>query len=122
MRHRDEWECPDRRDEGADPQPLIAALQRVARRPGWQARLRGARIHEHWTAIAGEQLARHVEPVRLAGGVLVLRAVSPLWATQVRYLSAELAERANDVLGAGEVTKVTVTTGPVRADDPETPR
>ncbi|CAN5735946.1 hypothetical protein BH24ACT14_BH24ACT14_01380 [soil metagenome] len=86
-------------------------LAAISGRRGWQARLRGARIHQHWDEIAGEQLARHVEPVRLAGGVLVVRAISPAWATQVGYLAPELMGRANAVLGAGEVTTVKVTTG-----------
>ncbi|MDQ3342004.1 MAG: DUF721 domain-containing protein [Actinomycetota bacterium] len=102
---------PDRRSQGPEPEGVGALLAMVSGRRGWQARLRGARIHQHWDEIAGDQLARHVEPVRLAGGVLVLRAVSSAWATQVGFLAPELLARANAVLGAGEVTRVTVTTG-----------
>ncbi len=94
-----------------EPLPLADALDAVRARPGWAARLEGARIHEHWREIAGDQLARHAEPVRLAGGVLVVRASSSAWAEQVRYLSAGLAGRANEILGAGSVTQVTVVTG-----------
>nr|MDP9405128.1 DUF721 domain-containing protein [Actinomycetota bacterium] len=67
------------------------------------------------------ELARYVAPVRLAGGVLVVRVGSPVWATQVRYLAADLVARANAVLGEGEVTALTVTTG---SDPPQrrTPR
>ncbi|MGH3665022.1 MAG: DUF721 domain-containing protein [Egibacteraceae bacterium] len=111
---RDESESPQRSDRGGEPAPLAALLASVRARRGWDRRLRGARVFEHWPAIAGEELARHVEPVRLAGGVLVLRAESSAWATQVRYLSAELVRRANDVLGDGAVTKVTLSTGRLR--------
>ncbi|MDQ3538497.1 MAG: DUF721 domain-containing protein [Actinomycetota bacterium] len=102
---------PDRRPEGPEPEEVGALLASISGRRGWEARLRGARIHQHWDEIAGEQLARHVQPVRLAGGVLVVRAVSSAWATQVGFLAPELLARANAVLGVGEVTKVTVTTG-----------
>ncbi|MDQ3529127.1 MAG: DUF721 domain-containing protein [Actinomycetota bacterium] len=37
--------------------------------------------------------------------------MSSAWATQVGFLAPELLARANAVLGAGEVTRVTVTTG-----------
>ena len=82
----------------------------VARR-GWQRRLEGARVHEVWEQIVGPQLADHVRPVRLHGGVLVVRAESGDWATQLRYLTGTLVERANDILGAGQVTQVRVTVG-----------
>jgi predicted nucleic acid-binding Zn ribbon protein len=99
-----------KRDE---PSPLAALIDAVRARPGWSTRLEGARIHVSWIEIAGEQLARHAEPVRLAGGVLVIRAVSPAWAEQVRYLAGDLARQVNEVLGPGSVRQVTVITGPL---------
>jgi predicted nucleic acid-binding Zn ribbon protein len=108
-------ELPDTRREGPVPEALGGVLGEVARRKGWGRRLEGARVHEHWLEIAGEQLARHAEPVRLHGGVLLVRAESAAWATQVRYLSGELAARANEVLGAGQVSSVKVVAGPLEA-------
>jgi predicted nucleic acid-binding Zn ribbon protein len=100
-----------KRDE---PSPLAALLEAVRARPGWAARLEGARIHMCWVEIAGDQLARHAEPVRLAGGVLVVRAISPAWAEQVRYLAGDLARQTNAVLGPESVRQVTVITGPLQ--------
>jgi len=99
---------------GSDPTPLADLLGGVARKRRWATRLEGARVHGLWTEIAGEQLARHTEPVRLHGGVLVVRADSATWATQVRYLGGQLAERANGVLGAEQVTSVRVVSGPLK--------
>lgn len=93
------------------PSPLDALLSTVVEQRGWRERLRGARVHGAWEEIAGPELARHSQPVRLHGGVLVLRAASPAWATQVRYLGAELVERANAVLGPGQVQRITVVAG-----------
>lgn len=98
--------------EGRPPAPLERLVGDVARRKGWGKRLDGARIHQYWNQIAGEQLAAHVEPVRLHGGVLILRAESAAWATQVRYLIGDLVQRANDVLGQGQVSTVQVIAGP----------
>ena len=98
--------------EGRPPAPLERLIGDVARRKGWGKRLEGARIHQLWTQIAGEQLAAHAQPVRLHGGVLILRAESAAWATQVRYLTGDLVQRANEVLGQGQVTTVQVITGP----------
>lgn len=102
---------PDGRPEKPVPPPVADLVGAIASRRGWGARLRGARVHAAWAEIAGEELARHVQPVRLAGGVLVVRAESPAWATQVSYLAPQLLQRANEVLGDGEVTTVTVQSG-----------
>jgi predicted nucleic acid-binding Zn ribbon protein len=102
---------PDDPARHAPPAPLADVMSALATKRGWTRRLDGAQIHTRWREIAGDDLASHVEPVRLHGGVLVLRVESNVWATQVRYLAGELVERANAVLGAGAVHTVTVTTG-----------
>lgn len=107
---REDWEFPDARPERPLPKTLSTLVQGMASSKGWGGRLHGARVHSAWPEIAGEELARHVQPVRLAGGVLVVRASSAAWATQVTYLAAQLRDRANAVLGEGEVRTVTVQT------------
>lgn len=110
----EEWESPDARPERPLPKPLSALVEGMTSTKGWGQRLRGARVHAAWAEIAGEELARHVQPVRLAGGVLVVRVESAAWATQVTYLAPQLRDRANAVLGEGEVRTVTV-----QSDRPE---
>ncbi|HVM18882.1 MAG TPA: DUF721 domain-containing protein [Egibacteraceae bacterium] len=107
----DSWESPDGGPERPAPPVLGDLVARLTSSRRWSERLRGARIHQCWEEIAGAQLAAHVRPVRLAGGVLVVQAESPAWATQVRYLSAQLQTRANEVLGDGEVQTVKVQAG-----------
>ena len=81
---------PDDPKRAVDPAPLAGLLESLASRKGW------------------------AEPVRLHGGVLVLRVDSPAWATQVRYLTGGLAKRANEVLGEGSVQRITLVTGPLQ--------
>lgn len=93
------------------PTALSGELARLARRPGWAERLGAARVEAAWLDIVGEELAAHCEPVRLAGKVLTIRAASPVWATQLRYLTAQLLQRSADVMGPGSVTSVTIVVG-----------
>jgi len=93
------------------PQEIGGEIARLLRRPGWSERLGAARVAAAWDDIVGEQLAAHCEPVRLAGRVLVVRASTPAWATQLRYLTTQLIERAEAVLGPGSVREVNVTVG-----------
>jgi predicted nucleic acid-binding Zn ribbon protein len=106
---------PDDPRRQAPPAPVGEILGELRERRGWAQRLEGARVHEQWPAIAGTQIAAHAEPVRLHGGVLVVRVDSPAWATEVRYLSEELRARANAVLGAGQVERVVLVTGPLES-------
>ncbi len=110
----DEWQEPEAPRPPTQPSPLADALAALVRRSGWGSRLEGARVHARWEEIAGAALAAHVQPVRLVGGVLVLRADSSAWAAQVRLLTGELATRADAVLGEGSVRRVTVVVGPDR--------
>jgi predicted nucleic acid-binding Zn ribbon protein len=107
----DETEDPWRGEPGESPQPVAEAVERLAAAKGWGRRLDGARVHAAWREIAGERLAQHTEPVRLHGGVLVVRASSSAWAAQIPYLANEIMARANAVLGEGQVSKVVVARG-----------
>jgi len=93
------------------PTALSGELARFARRPGWSERLGAARIWSAWADIVGADLIAHCEPVRLAGRVLVVRAASAAWATQLRYLTTQLIERSDSVLGAGSVREVRIVVG-----------
>jgi predicted nucleic acid-binding Zn ribbon protein len=56
-------------------------------------------VFARWEEIAGPAVARHVRPVRLAGGVLLVAVDEPAWATQVRTLGAHLLARVAEVAG-----------------------
>lgn len=107
----DEFEERWKEPQGPDPRPLGDALTTFLGRRGWMQRMEGARVHASWQEIVGEDLARHSEPVRLHGGVLVIRVDSTVWATQVRALVGPLLRRTNAVLGPGQARTVIVITG-----------
>lgn len=110
----------DRADDGsspARPHPLSDVLARFITDRGWYERLHDSQVHQRWTEIVGPDLAAHVQPIRVRGGVLVVRAESGPWASQLRYLSPWLLQRAQDVLGADRVERVQILTGPP-ADSP----
>ena len=106
----DDQPDPDDPSRRRDPDPVGDLIASLTSERGWGRRLQGAQIHRVWDEIAGPSLAPHVTPVRLHGGVLVVRVSSAAWATQMRYLSTDLMARANEVLGEGTVTQIRVTT------------
>lgn len=113
----DDWTVPEPDTDGvrriSPPEPIGEALGRFVARRGWDERLRGADAWSRWSEIVGEELADRCEPVRLAGGTLVVRASNQTWATQLRYLSAQLRVNAERLLGEGTVAQVRIVVGPL---------
>ena len=120
----DDWTVPEEETDGvrriSRPTPVGDTLESYLQRRGWGERLRAATAWSRWSDVVGTQLADRCEPVRLAGGTLVVRAESQVWATQLRYMLPQLQQKAEEVLGAGTVREVRVVVGPLEGhDEPE---
>jgi predicted nucleic acid-binding Zn ribbon protein len=105
------------------PTPVGSSLEAIVRRRGWGERLRGAAAWRQWDAIVGPELAQRCEPVRLAGGTLLVRAESQVWATQLKYLLPQLRRNAVRELGDTAVRDIRIVVGPLQGpggadDDP----
>ena len=96
-------------------------LEGVGARFGLAHAGRIGRLWRSWREVAGEAVAAHAEPTSLRQGVLRIRADSPLWATEIGYLSEEIKAEVNAFLGDHLVHEVRVWTGPGRvpAAEPE---
>jgi predicted nucleic acid-binding Zn ribbon protein len=94
------------------PSRLGEILDPLARKVGMDGGIETARVWSSWSEIVGKEVAEHAEPTSLRGGVLRVRTDSPVWATELGYLSEELRGRVNERLGRDEVKKVKVWTGP----------
>lgn len=122
-RHRAPSEDDDTVEDGTvvrrvpSPKTVADLLGGVVRDRGWEERLQGARLENRWSQIVGADLARRCEPVRLAGGTLVIRAESRTWATQLRYMTGEIRRRTEGALGPGTVREVRITVGRLEGGD-----
>ena len=93
-----------------DPIPLSASLDAVVKSLRGPSRAAVGGVFGRWAEAVGEQIAAHVQPVRLDGGKLLVEVDDPAWATQVRLLSSTIIERL------GTVAKVEVTGIEVRVE------
>jgi predicted nucleic acid-binding Zn ribbon protein len=113
----DDWTVEEEQTDGlrrvSPPTPVGETLGSLLARRGWDERLRGATAWSRWPDIVGAELAGRCEPVRLAGGTLLVRAENQVWATQLRYLTAQLLANAERLLGAGTVREVRIVVGPL---------
>jgi predicted nucleic acid-binding Zn ribbon protein len=98
---------PGRADD-REPRRLGESLDRVTHTLGAANSDALAGLFGRWTEIVGPQLATHARPLSLTRGVLVVGVDEPGWATQLRYLEADLLGRLGKALGEGVVERVEV--------------
>jgi predicted nucleic acid-binding Zn ribbon protein len=105
-----------------EPVPLGAALDRVMRRLRGPRTVHVTTVFDGWPDLVGAGIAAHARPVALRDGELVVEADDPTWASQLRWLEAELLARLHAELGAEAPTRVVVrVAGPAGGRD-TTPR
>lgn len=97
-----------------DPATIGGLMNNLMVNKGWDLELATGTLRANWAQIAGADVAGHVTietfEVGTSGqdGVLVLRADSTAWATQLRLLSATLLKQVNDSLDMARVTEIQV--------------
>jgi predicted nucleic acid-binding Zn ribbon protein len=89
-----------------DPVPLSESLNGVVRSlrgpdadPAAAVTAMGG-VFGRWNDTVGDVVARHVQPVKLDGAKLVVEVDDPAWATQLKFLEANLRERLHEATGA----------------------
>lgn len=83
-----------------DPKPLAEVLGKVLRRMKVSDETSAIGLFAGWRSIVGDTIADHVVPKRLEKRRLVVEVDDPAWATQLKFLEAQLLttlrERAGD--------------------------
>jgi len=71
-----------------------------------------ARLVDGWNDVVGDAIAHHSRPRGVRNGTLEIIVDAPAWATHLRYLEADLVERASRLVGPGVVSGVRVSVDP----------
>ncbi len=91
-----------------DPLPLGEAIDDLIAEQGWSREVNLHHLLGRWSALVGPAIAEHSHPERFANGVLVVRAESTGWATNLRQFAAQLVAKLNEALGDGTVVRVVI--------------
>lgn len=91
-----------------DPQLLGAVVGRFLREKGWTEDVSVGGVMGRWREVVGAEIADHCVPETFEDKVLVVRADSTAWATQLRLLVPALLRRMSEEIGEGVVEEVTV--------------
>jgi len=91
-----------------DPRLLGDQLEAFVAERGWKVDVAVGSVVGRWPQIVGPEVAQHCAPVAFQDGVLVVRADSSAWATQLRLLSSSLMGRLAAEVGEATVTELKV--------------
>jgi predicted nucleic acid-binding Zn ribbon protein len=117
-------------EEAGDPQPFGALLDALVADRGWTAPAAAVGVVDRWPQLVGQQIAARTQAESLTDGVLLVRAESTAWATQLRLIAPDILRRLNAELGHGSVVRLDVrgpaapswARGPLRSRDGRGPR
>jgi len=97
--------------------PIAAELPKLIGKPFGRRGFGEGGLIAQWPAIAGEEVARHSAPLKLAfprgqrqGGTLTLR-VTGAFAVELQHLAPLLIERINAYLGYGAIARLKLEQG-----------
>jgi predicted nucleic acid-binding Zn ribbon protein len=99
-------------EDGVPPKRVGEVLDRITQSLGVGRASTLPKVFSAWDDLVGPQVAAHARPRSLRDGVLAVAVDQPAWATQLRYLEADLLRRIADVVGEGVVTRVEVRVAP----------
>lgn len=107
-RRRAAGQAPSEERDRREPNQVGREIERLVAGRGWDTEVQVGAVIGRWSAIVGEQVARHVEVVAFEGTVLTVRAVTTAWATQMRLLQSTVLAKIDEEVGAGVVTEIVV--------------
>ena len=71
-------------------------------------------VFSHWEETVGPALADHARPVSLSGDALVIEVQEAAWATQIKFLEADVLARLAEVVGRPVSARIEVRVGAPR--------
>jgi predicted nucleic acid-binding Zn ribbon protein len=80
-------------DSGRDPIPAGNTIDSLMHDFRWQSQLEEAELFVRWSEIVGELNGKNSQPENLNNGKLIIRCKSTAWATELRLMQAQIAEK-----------------------------
>jgi predicted nucleic acid-binding Zn ribbon protein len=90
------------------PRPVGDSLAGLAKRLGAPPPALLTTVFAKWEDLVGPAIAAHARPLSVTRRVLLIGADHPGWATQLRFLSAELLQRLEATAGPGQIERVDI--------------
>jgi|SRR5680860_1222213 len=94
--------------EPDEPTAVGSSLDRVMKRLGAARVATTQSVFDRWPDLVGEQVASRARPVSLRDATLLVSVDDPAWATQLRFLEAQILTGIAAEFGPDEVVRIEV--------------
>lgn len=96
---------------GSTPDPIRveSGIERVLRSLGVPEPTTLSSLFDNWADMVGDTVAANVQPVKLSDTTLKVVVDDPGWASQMKWMAADVLKRLEQGLGEGVVTSIDVT-------------
>jgi predicted nucleic acid-binding Zn ribbon protein len=101
--------------------PLAGAVDELLGSLGIPAVRSLVLLSRGWETVCGELLARKTAPAELRNGTLSVLVCNHSWAQELQFSKPLLLDRVREILGAGVVSDIRFTVGPIPEEAPESP-
>ncbi|MBW3090326.1 DUF721 domain-containing protein [Bifidobacterium miconisargentati] len=108
-RRREEESLENFGKPGRDPAELGSVMTTIAGSGVWASNLKLAQLRNHWDQVVGPAIAQHSAVADFRDGILIIRAESTVWATQLTYLIPQLTETIRRNLKGLTINEIRVT-------------
>ncbi len=92
--------------DGRDPKLLGDTLGRLLSSRGWKQDVAVGGVIGRWPEIVGAEIAANCSAESFDNNVLIIRAASTAWATQLRFLAPQLLATVAKSVGEGVVQEI----------------
>ncbi|MEW6523567.1 MAG: DUF721 domain-containing protein [Bacillota bacterium] len=100
-------------------QSLGGVLRQLLTRMEMDKKAKVYRVISMWPSVVGKELAKRSRPSRVAGGVLFVEVVAPVWGQQLSLLKSTILARIRDEVGDGVIRDIRFGAGREPGDQAE---
>ncbi|HDP36413.1 MAG TPA: DUF721 domain-containing protein [Candidatus Atribacteria bacterium] len=86
--------------------PFKTALESFLKEKKWSKKIKGYQIISNWESLAGKEIARASQPIKIQDKCLFLAVKSNVWANELNLRKGELIEKINREAGEKIVSNV----------------
>lgn len=80
----------------SEPTPFSSSIEKLLKSLRGGDRLTTVTVFSRWEELVGETVASHVRPLKLDNAILIIEVDEPMWATQMKFLEADVLKRLNE--------------------------
>lgn len=95
-------------EPGRDPQSIQNVVNHLVTNRRWDKNIAEVALYDHWIEIVGANVAQRTEVLTINDGVIVVRAQTQTWTTELRRLKSQILHTINEHYPQAEIADIKI--------------